>query len=280
QVLINLLGNGIKFTEEGSVTLEVLPIARDDDKMELHFMVSDTGIGIPADKQESIFFSFNQADTSTTRQFGGSGLGLAISKQLVEMMGGRIWCESKKGEGACFHFTLILEPGEEPDYVQNQQSPNMTLKGLTILLVEDNDMNRHLARMVLEQNKHQVIEAENGLKGLELLACEEIDLILMDVQMPVMDGLTAAAIIRTSEKGGDLKMFNLDSSLAKALVNQCRSCHTPIVAMTANAMAGDREKCMAAGMDGYLTKPFEPDQVMKLIAELSCNSGPVINTKT
>lgn len=269
QILMNLIGNSIKFTKKGTVTLKVIPENCDDNQVELHFMVTDTGIGIPADKQVSIFSSFSQADSSTTRKFGGTGLGLAISKQLVEKMDGRIWCESSKGQGAQFHFTITLEYGEKQNIRQLSDTSSPTVKGLTILLVEDNEINRDLARMVLEQDNHRIIEAEDGLKGLEILAEQDVDLILMDVQMPIMDGLTASAIIRASENDDDLSQFGLVLSLSEKLIEHCKGKHVPIVAMTANAMEGDKEKCLAAGMNDYLTKPFQPAQVRVKIADIT-----------
>lgn len=266
QVLINLIGNSIKFTEKGSVTLKVTSANQDDDKIELHFIVLDTGIGIPVDKQETIFSSFSQVDSSTTRKFGGTGLGLTISKQLVEMMGGRIWCESTEGQGAQFHFTVVLEHGYEQKIRQSLDTISLTLKWLTILLVEDNEINRDLARIVLEQDSHRVIEAENGLQGLEAIVEQDIDLVLMDVQMPIMDGLTASTIIRASENESDLSKFALPPSLPEKLIEQCKGRHIPIVAMTANAMTGDKDKCLAAGMDDYLTKPFNPSQIQKILS--------------
>ncbi len=268
QILINLIGNGIKFTENGSVTLKVIPENNDDAQVKLHFSVIDTGIGIPADKQETIFASFSQADASTTRQFGGTGLGLTISRQLVEMMGGRIWCESSEGQGAQFHFTIILEPGEEPKIRQLPDTDNASVQGLVILLIEDNAINRDIARFLLEGDKHRVLEAEDGLKGLEVFVEQDVDLILMDVQMPVLDGLTASTIIRASERGSDLSNFNLPLALSGKLIQQCKGKHIPIIALTANAMEGDKEKCLKAGMDNYLTKPFGPSQVRAVLADI------------
>lgn len=269
QILVNLIGNSIKFTNAGSVTLHVDAENREGNQVGFHFIIIDTGIGIPADKQESIFSSFSQADTSTTRKYGGTGLGLTISRQLVEMMGGRIWCESVEGQGAEFHFTVTLALGDEQKIKQHSEKISSVVKGLTILLVEDNEINRELACMVLEQDKHQVIEAENGLKGLEILTEHNVDLILMDVQMPVMDGLTTSTIIRDIENGNELSQSELPQSLLQKLVKQCKGRHVPIVAMTAHAMKGDKEKCLAAGMNDYLTKPFQPLQVKKIIAGIA-----------
>ncbi|MEN8189675.1 MAG: ATP-binding protein [Thermodesulfobacteriota bacterium] len=268
QILINLIGNGIKFTEKGAVTLDISSENTTDDLLELHFIVIDNGIGIPADKQGLIFSSFNQADSSVTRKFGGTGLGLAISKQLVEMMGGRIWCESAEGEGALFHFTLVVGKGTEPVITKDKNRTAATLKELSLLIVEDNNMNRELARMILYKDRHHVIEAENGLVGLEALTENKIDLVLMDVQMPIMDGLTATEIIRTCEQEGDLSPYNLSPDLQTRLTRRFKGGHLPIIAMTAHAMEGDRDRCLSCGMDNYLTKPFDPLRIRTVIAEV------------
>ena len=265
QVLVNLIGNSIKFTQEGSVTLKVVPEEQDGKQVKLHFMVVDTGIGIPEDKHEAIFSSFGQADTSTTRRFGGTGLGLSICKQLVELMGGEIWVESTLGQGTTFHFTIVLEPGKKGTILQQNNNAAPRIKNLDILLVDDNNINCEIARHVLEKNGHRVIEAQNGLISLELLVSQHFDLILMDVQMPIMDGLTATTIIRSSENSNNLSSFNLSTSLSENLIEQCKGKHIPIVAMTANAMAGDKDKCLATGMDNYIMKPFEPDQLRDVI---------------
>ena len=270
QILVNLIGNSIKFTKKGSVTLKVIPENREDKKVALHFMIIDTGIGIPADKQKTIFSSFRQADTSTTRKFGGTGLGLAISKQLVELMGGKIWVESALGQGTIFHFTVVFDHGNEVTLLQHDSSAPRVRK-LDILLVDDVSINCKVACSILEKDGHSVITAENGLESLKILASQNFDLILMDVQMPIMDGLTASAIIRASENNSDLSHFNLPPSLPKKLIEKCKGRHTPIVAMTANAMVGDRDKCLAAGMDNYLTKPFEPSQIRKILSKIEKN---------
>ncbi len=268
QVLVNLLGNGLKFTKTGSVILRVLPEPRTNQHLGLHFMVIDTGIGIPPDKQEAIFANFSQADSSTTRSFGGTGLGLAISKQLVEKMGGKLWLESTVGQGSIFHFTLALAAGNKKNISQHEESEKVQVTGLDILLVDDNQINCELAALVLEQDEHQVVIAENGLESLEVLVNHDFDLILMDVQMPIMDGLTATTIIHSCEQGKSLADFDLPSALVQKLVDRYKGKHIPIVAMTANAMDGDREKCLATGMDDYLTKPFNPEQVRAVIAKI------------
>ena len=268
QILVNLIGNSIKFTKKGSVTLKVTHEHQRNNKLKLHFTVIDTGIGIAADKTEAIFSSFSQADSSTSRNYGGTGLGLSISRQLVEMMDGKIWCESREAQGAQFQFTVILESGDEQRIKQRMDTVCSQVNGLIILLVEDNQINRDLVRMVLTKDKHQVIEAENGLKALEILTEQDVDLILMDVQMPVMDGLSATTIIRASENGSDFSQFDLPENLSEKLTERCRNNHIPIIAMTANAMAADKGKCLSAGMDAYLTKPFAPAQAKAVIADI------------
>ena len=266
QILVNLIGNALKFTPHGTVTLRVLSQNRTDQKVDLHFMVIDTGIGISVDKQDTIFQNFSQADSSTTREFGGTGLGLAISKQLVEMMNGRIWIESTEGQGTTFHFTIALKQGDE-DQVPTQKKEDLHVHGLDILLVDDNKINCDLACIVLEQDGHRIVTAENGLEALKKIADQHFDLILMDVQMPVMDGLTATTIIRASETGEELTGFNLPPALTEKLATHCRGKDIPIIAMTANAMSGDREKCLVAGMSDYLTKPFKPQQVRAILSK-------------
>ena len=266
QILHNLLGNAIKFTPEGTVTFEITEEKFENDNILLHFQIRDTGIGIPADKQASIFESFSQADSSTTRVYGGSGLGLAITKQLVEMMGGKIWLESEPGTGSTFHFTLPFNVGR-PENIPQQQTVERPKEKLRILVVDDNQLNRELAELILGSDGHQVVTAGDGLKALACCAEESFDLVLMDVQMPVMDGLTACSIIRGSERGEEVAHSLLPVGLGNQLRQVCAGRHIPVIAMTANAMEGDKQKCMDAGMDGYLTKPFDPVQVRLVIAE-------------
>ena len=253
QILINLLGNAVKFTAQGEVAVSVAPMTEWLQGIGVRFSVSDSGIGIPPEKQRLIFEPFRQADGSTTRKYGGTGLGLAISAQLVRMMGGRIWVESEPGRGSVFHFTAQFAPveaGEIPrisdsagdSAVQDQPAPS-----LRILLAEDNLINRKIAIRMLESQGHRVTTAENGRECVERFREGGYDAILMDVQMPEMDGFEATQAIRELEAatGGRI----------------------PVIAMTAHAMKGDRERCLAAGMDGYVSKPVAAEDLRKALQE-------------
>jgi signal transduction histidine kinase/DNA-binding response OmpR family regulator len=268
QILVNLTGNAIKFTDKGGVTIKARIQNQTDDSITLEFSVADTGIGIDPAKQKLIFNSFSQADTSTARKFGGSGLGLSICKQLVEIMGGEIWLESQNGNGSIFYFTVIAQQGEETIQTIEKTPRDAEYKHLHILLVEDNKINQELARIVLENAGHRVKSAKNGLEALKVMAEDHFDVVLMDVQMPQMDGLTATTIIRQCEKGqAGTRGENQD--IEARLTKQLNGRHVPIIAMTANAMSGDRQKCLDAGMDDYLTKPFIPKDLYKTLNRLS-----------
>jgi PAS domain S-box-containing protein len=250
QVLVNLVGNAIKFTAHGGVAVYIKTLAQANDHLTLHVMVSDTGVGIPAAKQRVIFEPFTQADGSTTRQYGGTGLGLAIAKQLVELMGGDIWVESTPGQGSTFHFTAHLGlPGapaanDAPTLTANLSSPQPPMdddrplrsRSFRILLAEDNLVNQQLVTRMLASRGHTVEVVCTGVEVLSALEHHAFDLVLMDIQMPAMDGFEATAAIRAREK--------------------TTNHHIPIVAMTAYAMRGDREKCLDAGMDAYVSKPM------------------------
>ena len=278
QIFFNLIGNAIKFTDQGAITirLEEIEDGQDPCWCMLHARVMDTGIGIELEKQEKIFNTFEQADGSYVRKYGGTGLGLAISKQLVEMMGGRMWVESAPGEGSTFHFTLRMERGEESqtgESVVIGLEPVQRIVGLRILVVDDNEVNRDLARMVLERD-HKVEVAGNGLAALQKLAAGvEVDVVLMDVQMPVMDGLTATRIIRAFEQRREC-VPSLEAELESGLEDRLAGGHLPIIAMTAHAMGGDQEMCLQAGMDEYVTKPFHPEQLIGALMSLKgLNAG-------
>lgn len=252
QVLVNLLGNAIKFTERGEVALEVMAHSVNEDSVRLRFSIRDTGIGIPYEQQRNVFAAFTQADNSATRKYGGTGLGLAISAQLVALMHGRIWLESTPGAGSTFHFTARFGRQLEsatPQLPKMETPPPMADgRHLRILLVEDNVVNQRVAVRVLEKRGHLVVVAENGVEALQALACQRFDLTLMDVQMPEMDGFEATRRIRSME----------------AQTGQ----HLPIVAMTAHAMKGDRERCLSAGMDDYIAKPIDAKKLAALVERL------------
>jgi len=262
RILVNLVGNAIKFTERGKILLRVStesrrPQARSSgagDQVSLHFSVTDTGIGIPAEKQRKIFEAFAQADTSITRKYGGTGLGLAISAQLVELMGGRIWVESHAGQGSTFHFTarfgLAQAPaGKQPAAPLALAALHKTARPLRVLVAEDHPVNRELAVHLLKGRGHRVTLAETGREALAALAKQDFDAVLMDVQMPEMDGLEATAAIREKEK--------------------TTGAHLPIIAMTAHALKGDEERCLAAGMDAYIAKPIEPRELLETVERLA-----------
>ncbi len=270
QILINLTGNAIKFTKEGRVELRVSQsdLENEPDRTELLFSVRDTGIGIPEEFKEHIFLIFHQGDESTSRRFGGTGLGLSICKQLVTMMGGKIWFEQNKdGRGTTFFFSLTLEKRGQNDISQNTISDQPALTGKKILVVEDNDINSIVAKAVLVADSHFVLCAVNGVEALEAMAQEKFDLIFMDIQMPMLDGLLTTEAIRQFEQSEPVTV-ELDETLKEILQTQLAGTYTPIVAMTANALSGDREKCLQKGMNDYVTKPFEPEEVRAVLRSL------------
>jgi CheY-like chemotaxis protein len=253
QVLLNLLGNAIKFTEAGEVSLKVEPDLDSSVPTALRFSVRDTGIGIPRDKLVRVFERFTQADSSTTRRFGGSGLGLTICKRLVELMGGRIWVESEVDKGSLFAFAVPFEAwaaGNRPAAAPVGVGPMGNLPPLRILMAEDSPDNCTIALAYLEDTPYQVEVAENGAIACEMFTRGHYDLVLMDRQMPVMDGLTATRTIRAWEKAQD-------------------RLPTPIIALTASALKGDRETCLAAGCTAYLTKPIKQDVLLQAIIDFS-----------
>ena len=251
QIIVNLVGNAIKFTDRGEVTVRIELGARDSAGDTIHISVADTGIGIAAENQAAIFDSFAQADASTTRKFGGTGLGLSIASQLTRLMGGRIWVNSAPRIGSTFHVTIPFQLAPEDALPVVQISASAKPEGfrpLHVLLAEDNAVNALLASVLLRKAGHHVTHVVNGRKALDALAANAFDIILMDVQMPEMDGMEATAQIRRSE-----------GSTGR---------HIPIVAFTAHAMAEDRKRFLDVGVDGYLTKPFSPDQLHAVIESL------------
>ncbi len=252
QVVVNLVGNAVKFTECGSVTLRVGADVSAGPDLRLSFAVADTGIGVPLDKQKMIFEAFSQADGSITRRFGGTGLGLSICSRLVEMMGGRIVLESAPGHGSCFSFQISVIPLESAHEKSNNSPVPVsagaeTGKRLHILLAEDNPVNQRLAVRMIERLGHTVVAAGNGREAVELIDRQSFDVILMDISMPEMDGLEATALLRSKYP---------------------QKTRIPIIAMTAHALIGDREMCLNAGMDGYLSKPIKSHDLFSAINQV------------
>lgn len=247
QILSNLVGNGIKFTSDGQVAISVDIEDKNESNILLRFDITDTGIGIPENKLDKLFKRFSQVDDSNTREFGGSGLGLAISKKLVEMMGGTIGVESRENDGSRFFFTAEfgIAADELPlQKVNPQAAPciNSEYIGSNVLLADDDEVSRRVMVILLKKMGFEVVVAGNGEEAVEKYKDDTFDLILMDINMPVIDGFTATSIIRSKEKR-----------------------HTPIIAITAYALSGDREKVIKAGMDDYISKPVDIDQVARKI---------------
>ena len=277
QVLVNLVGNAVKFTSHGGVAVTVAPAANaGGDGPALEFRVRDTGIGIPPEKQRLVFEAFTQVDGSTTRRFGGTGLGLAIVRRLVTAMGGEIDVESAVGHGSTFRFTAKLGPGD-PARVSPRDAPAAVVpavRPLRVLVAEDNPVNQRLATRLLEKQGHSVRVVETGVGALAALAAEAYDLVLMDWQMPEMDGLEAIVRIRAEEErlaAPHAPPPRAGSSYAAALAAGRR---LPILALTAHAMRGDEEKCLAAGADGYLPKPVRAADLHAAIARLAAAGAP------
>jgi two-component system sensor histidine kinase/response regulator len=252
QILVNLVNNAIKFTEKGSVVVSVELMEREEKQVILHFSVTDTGIGMTPEQQKRLFQLFSQADSSITRKYGGTGLGLSICKRLVEMMDGKIWAESVYGQGSSFQFILPQKIGNALAHVE--ETPGLAedigrLHGTRILLVEDNQINQinqELAELMLSRQGMEVTVASNGEEALSALSEQDFDGVLMDIQMPVMDGYTACAEIRKDPRYKDL----------------------PVIALTANVMAGDREKSKKAGMNGHIGKPFREEEMFATMVRL------------
>ncbi len=251
QVLLNLLSNALKFTDSGKITVRMTvdpqSAPQGEEGVTIRMTVADTGVGIPPEKHDSIFENFTQADGSTTRKYGGTGLGLAISARLVSMMGGRIWVESEPGRGSTFHLTVSLTPAPPVPRELPVAAPAPALASLRVLLAEDNEVNQLLARRLLEQAGHKVTAVGNGLEVLAALETGTFEVILMDVQMPELDGFAATAAIRAAERQTGM--------------------HQPIIAMTAHALKGDRERCLEAGMDEYISKPISAAQLHAVLRE-------------
>ncbi|NDY55323.1 response regulator [Desulfovibrio sulfodismutans] len=262
QVLINLVGNAVKFTDKGHVEVEVSldsDLSLHPDAPRLAFTVRDTGIGIPAGKLDAIFESFTQADPSPTRKYRGAGLGLSIFKELVTMMGGEIDVSSEEGKGSVFSFRVNLRPAGErtpPEAAGGDHGAawENALPPLTILLAEDNPVNQMFIRELLEQSGHSVIAAHTGLRAVKVLEKSRVDAVLMDIQMPEMDGMEATRIIRSATDG------RIDPEV-------------PIIALTAHAHKGDRETFLQAGMDDYLPKPVGLPEISASLLRVLARKG-------
>jgi CheY-like chemotaxis protein len=257
QVLVNLVGNALKFTDQGFVRVEVRPV--DPGRagvVAARILVKDSGIGIPPDKIDSVFEQFTQAEGSISRRYGGTGLGLAICRRLVDLMGGSIGVESVEGQGSTFFFNLVLEPGDQrltPETSEAEADGPETGGKLKILLVEDNPVNVKVASLHLAQLGHEMIAASDGAEALKLLSRERFDAVLMDLEMPGMDGLEVTRRIRSADPRHGKPLDPL----------------VPIVAMTAHALAELRDRCLEAGMDGYLSKPVDLEELGRAL-RLAC----------
>lgn len=248
QVLLNLVSNAIKFTSSGKVSINIKNKLLENNKITLYFDVTDTGIGIPEDKINKIFTSFEQAASDTTRKYGGTGLGLTISRQLVELQGGKIGVKSKLNEGSVFYFTLTYEIADFSKITQvntsvrEKISPQIDYSKYLILVVEDNKINQVVAKSILNKYKFNVEICNNGQEAIDLIKQKKYSLILLDIHMPVLDGYETTTYIR--------KKLNLD---------------IPIIALTAAAIKGEKEKCVNLGMNDYVSKPFKPDELITII---------------
>lgn len=243
QILFNIVGNAIKFTEKGSITVQATVLEETPQAMQVEFSIRDTGIGIPAAKQQNVFERFTQADTAITRKYGGSGLGLAITRELVELLGGTITLSSKLNKGTEFKVQLPFLKASKQAKAAPSKAQTIDGKGMHILVVEDNLLNQKMTRIMLTNNGFTVSGADSGTKAVAFLQKNRVDLILMDLQIPGMDGYLTTQKIRES--------LQLE---------------TPVIAITAHAFSGEREKCLAAGMNDYLPKPFRENELLKAIA--------------
>jgi signal transduction histidine kinase/CheY-like chemotaxis protein len=245
QIISNLLGNAVKFTKNGRVDIFVKMLSTGNDKkIKLHIAIKDTGVGIKPDKIESIFNSFSQADNSDTRRYGGTGLGLAISKSLVEMMSGEIWAESIENHGSCMNFTCVFECNEIKNLFSEIPPQKLVYdeqgEELELLLTEDDKVSTMIVERFAKAKGWRVTVAKNGIEAVEAVKERNFDIIIMDIQMPIMEGYTATTLIRELERE--------------------RGTRVPIIAMTAFALKGEKEKCIEAGMDDYIAKPMEVDE--------------------
>jgi signal transduction histidine kinase/ActR/RegA family two-component response regulator len=256
QILVNLAGNAVKFTEQGGISFALAAGERSADSVELHFTVSDTGIGIPKEKHATIFQTFQQGDSSITRRFGGTGLGLAICDRLASLLGGRIWVESEPAAGSSFHFTARFQLPDTASDIAEEPPPEPAglaeTPGLRILVADDNPVGLRLITRLLESRQHAVVPVSRGLEAVRSFEKTDYDLIILDVQMPEMDGLQAASAIRRMGERGQ---------------------RIPILAFTACAVEGDAERCLAAGMNGYISKPVQLADLIAAICRVTATGA-------
>lgn len=263
QILNNLVSNAVKFTDEGEVKIGVQKTAEDGNKVSLLFYVADTGVGISRDKQDKIFESFTQERTDTSRIFGGTGLGLTISKKLVDLQGGSIRVESTKGEGSTFFVDLTYELGDETQVDKLQSDKRISsksLEGIKVLLVEDNLINQKVMTRFLEKWNMEISVANNGNEALNMVSDEHFHIILMDLQMPMMDGYQSSQAIRT--------------------IDDQRKRNIPIIALTAAALKEVKEKVYASGMNDFITKPFNPVELQEKLEYHILDKQRKANTST
>ena len=250
QIIINLVGNAIKFTETGGVWIDIDLQEKTEDEVILHFSIKDTGIGMSESSLADIFDVFTQVDSSITRRYEGTGLGLSISKRLVELMKGTIWVNSELNKGSIFHFTarfgINKEAEEEKKEIKTYQNQdNSTKKEIKILLAEDNIINQKLTKIILEKNGYSVNIVGDGQAAVNILETNDFNIVLMDIHMPVLDGFNATKIIRANE-------------IVKGK-------HIPIIALTAHALSDTEQQCIAAGMDAYISKPITAEKLVTII---------------
>lgn len=267
QILVNLISNAVKFTERGQVSVKLARVSEQDGCAEMQATVRDSGIGIAPEQREAIFDVFRQGDDSTTREYGGSGLGLAICSQLARMMGGRLWVDSMYGRGSQFHFTVTLPVLDEVCQVPQNAlpvyppaCPERPAGGLRILVAEDDFFNQKVVQKFLSKWGHHVVLVGNGEEAFKAVQTCRYDLVLMDIEMPVMDGLDATRAIRAAEESTDQRV--------------------PILALTAHAVSTIRERCLNSGMDEFVTKPIAPDVLRQAIARFIAPTEPAETAET
>jgi signal transduction histidine kinase/CheY-like chemotaxis protein len=265
QILINLIGNAIKFTSQGSITIKAKKTHNENGQMNIIFGVTDSGPGISEKDQQKIFDSFAQADSSISRSHGGTGLGLAICRQLAKLLDGKIWLKSATGVGSTFYVAIPFKKGSAAD-VAIDREPQPQVESTPALPL-----------IILQQQGHQITCANDGVEALEHLDNNSFDVILMDVQMPKLDGISATKLIRKYE-AGIIPTNHEHSELLYRIHKSTSGRHTPIIAMTAHAMTGDREMCLKAGMDDYITKPFHPDEIFTALSKVANADNLYVNT--